>query len=136
MGAGESEEIDESLMHEMEEIVGTEVLKRNSSIILRKRSTQASLTNKQAQAEPVPTKKKLIEEEKAETGSVKLSVFVDYMRTAGLTMTVGAIAFHCISTGVLLNSINTSLVNLLTWVIFNIFMLGCSGLNLFKYLAK
>ncbi|XP_021950748.1 multidrug resistance-associated protein 1 [Folsomia candida] len=98
LGAGESEEIDESLMHEMEEIVGTEVLKRNSSIILRKRSTQASLTNKQAQAEPVPTKKKLIEEEKAETGSVKLSVFVDYMRTAGLTMTVGAIAFHCIST--------------------------------------
>jgi hypothetical protein len=93
----------------MEEIVGSDVLKRNSSLIQRKRSTQASLTNTKSQStKPGDEKenKKLIEVERAETGSVKLSVFVDYVKAAGLFMSLAALVFHCISTGTINNCQN------------------------------
>ncbi len=94
----------------MEEIVGSDVLKRNSSLIQRKRSTQASLTNNTKSQSTKPGdengNKKLIEVERAETGSVKLSVFVDYVKAAGLFMSLAALVFHCISTGTINNCQN------------------------------
>jgi hypothetical protein len=125
LGADADEEPDAALIQEIEDVIGNEPsIKRNSSIVVRKRrstevdnkyamfakiakimlfhclqDSSAGMRKEDVKLAPKPNTK-LIEEEKAETGSVKLSIFTDYFVAAGVGLSLFALALLVISSGI------------------------------------
>jgi hypothetical protein len=90
----------EGIIPEMDEILAT-TRKRKSSANLKRRSTRDSLskTNNPQVMEEMPKSKKLIEEERSETGNIKLSVFTEYFKTAGVGLSIASIVFNIAASG-------------------------------------